>query len=77
MSDQPDIYSLLCRIFEEQVQQGSRIDRLEAGQVRMRADIMERIDRLQNAVTAIRDDIAVSTGGADASGRWPTTPGKS
>ena len=31
-----------------------------------RADIMERIDRLQNAVTAIQDDIAVNMGAVDS-----------
>lgn len=46
---------------------------LKAGQsgirdeiTRTRANIMERIDRLQDAVTAIRDDIAVNMGAADA-----------
>jgi chromosome segregation ATPase len=33
---------------------------------RTRADIMERVDRLENAVTLIRDDIAVNMGAADA-----------
>ena len=31
-----------------------------------RADIMERVDRLGNAVTLIRDDIAVNMGAVDA-----------
>nr|WP_294556683.1 hypothetical protein [uncultured Rhodopila sp.] len=31
-----------------------------------RADIMERVDRLENAVTLIRDDIAVNMGAVDA-----------
>jgi chromosome segregation ATPase len=31
-----------------------------------RADIMERVDRLENTVTLIRDDIAVNMGAVDA-----------
>jgi hypothetical protein len=46
--------------------------RLEAGQTRLetdigklRADVMARIDRLQETVNATRDDIAVAMGSAD------------
>jgi hypothetical protein len=41
------------------------LGRLEVGQTKMRADVMERIDRLQDAVTAIRDDISVDMGAVD------------
>jgi chromosome segregation ATPase len=34
-----------------------------------RADIMERVDRLQHAVTLIRDDVAVNMGAVEASSR--------
>jgi hypothetical protein len=34
--------------------------RLMAGQDTPRADVMERMDRIQNALTEIRDDIAVN-----------------
>ena len=49
------------------------LERLEAGQanirddlIKTRADIMERIDRLQNTVTSTRDDITVNMGAVDA-----------
>lgn len=52
------------------------LGRLEAGQERLegalgqlRAVVMERIDRLQDSMTAIRDDIAVNFGTADAAQR--------
>jgi chromosome segregation ATPase len=37
-----------------------------AGLGKTRADIMERVDRVENAVTLIRDDIAVNIGAAEA-----------
>ena len=42
--------------------------RLEAGQAALRADLMERMDRLQNAILAMRDDITVNFGRADRTG---------
>jgi chromosome segregation ATPase len=49
------------------------LTRLEAGQgsirddlLKTRAEIMERIDRLQNTVTSIHDDIAVNMGAVDS-----------
>ena len=47
-------------------QMDGRLDRLEAGQNKLRADVMERIDRVQNAVTQLRDDYAVNFGASDA-----------
>nr|WP_294517188.1 hypothetical protein [uncultured Rhodopila sp.] len=41
-------------------------DSLRDELIKTRADIMERIDRLQNAVTAIQDDIAVNMGAVDS-----------
>lgn len=38
------------------------IAQLRAEQGQLRGDLMARLDRLQNAVTAIRDDIAVNFG---------------
>jgi hypothetical protein len=38
------------------------LDRLEAGQAKMRTDIMHRIDRLQHIVEMTRDDITVNFG---------------
>lgn len=43
-----------------------RLDRLEASQNKLRADVMERIDRVQNAVTQLRDDHVVNFGASDA-----------
>ena len=49
--------------------------RLEAGQAALRADLlaaradlMERMDRLQNAILAMQDDITVNFGRADRTG---------
>jgi hypothetical protein len=50
--------------------------RLEAGQVKLRADslaelgssraaIMDRVERLENRITEVRDDIAVAMGSSD------------
>lgn len=36
--------------------------RLEEGQARLRVDLMERIDRLDNRLTTIQDDIGVNMG---------------
>src|ERR1019366_6550894 len=44
----------------------TRIDRLEAGQIATRVDLMERMDRLQDSLTAVRDDIGVNMGAVDA-----------
>jgi ubiquinone biosynthesis protein Coq4 len=41
------------------------LDRLEAGQAKMRTDIMARIDRLQHIVEMTRDDIVVNFGNTD------------
>jgi hypothetical protein len=41
------------------------LDRLEAGQAKMRIDIMARIDRLQHIVEMTRDDIVVNFGNTD------------
>jgi hypothetical protein len=55
MSDEPptlaDIVAALARI--------------EMGQIKLQADIMARIDRLQDAITAIRDDVGVNMGAVD------------
>ncbi len=39
---------------------------MQASFTGLRADVMERIDRLQNAVTLIPDDIAVNFGSSSA-----------
>jgi hypothetical protein len=39
--------------------------RLEAGQVQLRVDLMARLDRMQDTITAIRDDIAMNYGTAE------------
>jgi transcription elongation GreA/GreB family factor len=41
------------------------LDRLEAGQAKMRTDIMARIDRVQHIVEMTRDDIVVNFGNTD------------
>jgi hypothetical protein len=40
-------------------------EKLERGHERLRVDLMERMDRFDNALTAIRDDITVNMGRAD------------
>jgi gamma-glutamylcyclotransferase (GGCT)/AIG2-like uncharacterized protein YtfP len=67
---------ILAALDKLEAGQGSIRDdliRLEVGQgsirgelIKTRADIMDRIDRLQNTVTAIQDDIAVNIGAVDA-----------
>lgn len=44
----------------------SALARLEAGQNKLRTDLMERIDHLQTTVDAIRDDLTVLGGANDA-----------
>jgi len=43
----------------------SRLVRLEDGQTALRVDVMARMDRLENKLTEIRDDIAVNFGATD------------
>ena len=52
----------------------TRIDRLEAGQIATRVDLMERMDRLQDSLTAVRDDIGVNMGAVDAMQRANDNP---
>lgn len=56
MSDDP-ILAALARL-------EAGLTRVEAGQVSLRADVMGRIDRLQNVVEAMRDDISVNMAAA-------------
>ena len=58
----------------EGVEQGQReivalVGRVQAEATRTRSDIMARMDRLQDAITAIRDDIAVNFGTPDQARR--------
>jgi flagellar hook-associated protein FlgK len=61
MSDDPTarILSALERLVQGQA-------KLDSDVTRLRSDLMARMDRIQNAITAIRDDIAVNFGTADA-----------
>ena len=43
--------------------------KLEAGQVQLRVDLMARIDRVQDTLTTVRDDITVVMGRADQAHR--------
>jgi uncharacterized coiled-coil DUF342 family protein len=43
--------------------------RLEASHAALRVDLMARMDRLEDGLTAIRTDIAVNFGAADAAKR--------
>ena len=43
-----------------------RLAKLEDGHTRLRVELMARMDRLQDSLTAVRDDIAVNMGAADA-----------
>lgn len=38
---------------------------VESSQTSLRVDIMDRMDRLENALTGIRDDVVVNIGAAD------------
>lgn len=40
-----------------------RQTRLEEGQTKLRVDLMERMDRFENRLTTIQDDIGVNMGG--------------
>jgi methyl-accepting chemotaxis protein len=70
MSDDP-ILAALARLEAGQVALrhavGDLATRTELSEVRVA--VMQRIDRLQNTVTAIRDDVAVNLGAADAAQR--------
>jgi methyl-accepting chemotaxis protein len=76
MSDSP-VLAALVRLEAGQTRLEGELTSLKAEQTRLRsdflselgktrADIMERVDRLENAVTLIRDDIAVNIGAAEA-----------
>ena len=43
----------------------ARLTNLESGQTQLRVDLMGRMDRLQDSLTSIRDDIGVNMGRAD------------
>ncbi len=45
---------------------GQGLTMLDEGQTKLRAHLVDRIDRLQNIVTAMRDDVAVNFGATDA-----------
>jgi hypothetical protein len=56
MSDDP-VLAALARLEAGLGNVTSRMDRLEAGQTKLRTDLMERIDRLQHTVDSVKDDI--------------------
>jgi hypothetical protein len=58
LSDYADIAAALARIEAKQT-------KLHADLGKARADVMERIDRLSDVVTAMRDDLAVKYGATD------------
>jgi hypothetical protein len=60
MSDEP-MAAVLAALGRLEAGQAS----LQAGQAKLRGDLMERMDRFENKLTAIRDDIAVNHGTAD------------
>jgi phage shock protein A len=67
MSDDP-LATILAAVTE--LREGlARLERnqekLERGHERLRVDLMARMDRLDNAITAIRDDITVNMARAD------------
>jgi predicted nucleic acid-binding Zn-ribbon protein len=53
------------RLEAGQTQHTAALERLETGQTKLRADLMARIDRLQDTVETIRGDITVNFGRAD------------
>jgi chromosome segregation ATPase len=64
MSDGP-LMIALHQLTEQVREQGDRLDgkieRLRTDLDRLRVDVMARMDRLQNGITSIRDDITVTT----------------
>jgi hypothetical protein len=56
MSDDP-VLAALARLEAGLSNMTSRMDRLEAGQTKLRTDLMERIDRLQHTVDSVKDNI--------------------
>ena len=75
MSDDP-VLAALTRLETGQVSLRADLAGLGAGQgslgadlARLRADVMDRIDRLQNTVEGMRDDIRVNCGASDRATR--------
>ena len=63
------LHADLARLETGQNSLRADFSRLEAGQVSLRVDVMDRIDRLQNTVEGMRDDIRVNFGASDRVGR--------
>jgi predicted nucleic acid-binding Zn-ribbon protein len=71
-----DMQSKLTDLHAGMADHGAKIDRLESGQSLMRSELttlrvelMARMDRLQNTLTLVQDDITVNMGAADAAFR--------
>ena len=58
MSDDGPVLAALARLED-------RLTRLEDGQTKLRVDLMERMDRFENRLTTIGDDIVVNMGGVN------------
>lgn len=56
----------LERLEDGQTRADARIERLDAGQTSLRVDLMARMDRLENSLNDIRNDIGVNMGAVDA-----------
>lgn len=65
MSDDP-ILAALARLEAGQAKLEAGQGRLETSHIALRVDLMARMDRLQNSLTLIRDDITVNMGAVDA-----------
>lgn len=70
MSENPDpVLAALARLEAGQEALADRLDRMQQRQgtdlAAHRTDLMARLDRLQDSITAIRDDITVNMGAAD------------
>jgi acetyl-CoA carboxylase alpha subunit len=64
--DENAILAALSRLEAGQASVESRLTSVEAGQTRLRVDLMERMDRMENKMTALRDDMVVNLGSNDA-----------
>jgi phage shock protein A len=68
-----DVAAALDRLEGGQASIGTKLSALEtglssveAGQTKLRADVMERIDRLEDGITGMRDDLTVTFGASDS-----------
>jgi hypothetical protein len=70
MSDRPDwVQAILAPIGENGTEVRAAIAEVRAELVRVRTDVMDRIDRLQDTITTVRDEDAFNFGAAERAER--------